>query len=583
MFAKAYQSGSAPVEVLSASGKDPSPKLLKINQVTKIYERSIKGYIYNLERVSTQTILQCPASSKDSLGIFQQYLVLQLFPFAAKHIHLEVVVTDARSQRRRLLFSTSYQRIESNELHCQIPWVIENRDVWNSVIIDMKGLTSRCFNGANFATLESFSLRPCCLLRKIFTVPNVDFGSSLLFPHSVCFPIGVDSKVCILDDGVRNAPPAQASTPQPPSSLVVRPASEGLSIVGNELRKPDSKQRRPASSATTPPSVASVAKAGGDQVLNVPSVADPILVKSSEQNQMPPAVSRALEERQRAAPLKEEDKMLAVEVTIPAAPRGSDFSDDINSDEEDPNDAKESENTFRNSYHLISSGAHLASPACAAVESSLPAPSLESERSFAEVDTVARNSRSNFGMAVAELDNIAAGDVDRSTEDIGEPNFRKNENDIKLGGLDGSDEVMGRNASERNADGEVMVSDGDPDVVVLDGDNKDNYLSAVVVPDPKSEYPAMESYLKSTLDESMLFPRPPLDNAKESLIKHRYDAPGAGNQLSVRSTDSILGSGENVNTEQLRALKKKRDRLSVLLQAAVNEYEVEFNEVVPSF
>jgi hypothetical protein len=206
MFAKVFQGGASPIEIVSASGKDPSPKLLKISQVTKDYERSIKGYIYNIERASTQTVLQCPANLKDSLGIYHQYLVLQVYPFAEKQVHLEVVISDTKLQRRRLLFSTSFQKLESNELHCQIPWVMENRGIWNNVIIDLKGLSSRCFHGAVFSVLESFTLRPCCHLRKVFTVPEIDFRATLLFPHNVCFPIGIDSVVCLLNDGIRNVP-----------------------------------------------------------------------------------------------------------------------------------------------------------------------------------------------------------------------------------------------------------------------------------------------------------------------------------------------------------------------------------------
>lgn len=204
MFAKTFQSGSTPIEVISASGKEPNPKLLKCNQVTKDYERSIKGYIYNIERTSPHTFLNCPANLKDSLGIYQQYLVLQLFPFPAKHVHLEVIIMDTKSQRRRFLLSTSFQKAEANELHCQIPWSIENRGIWNSIVIDLKTLASRCFKGAVYSVLESFTLRPCCHLRKVFTVPMIDFSAPSLFPHNLCFPIGVDSSVCVIDDVIRN-------------------------------------------------------------------------------------------------------------------------------------------------------------------------------------------------------------------------------------------------------------------------------------------------------------------------------------------------------------------------------------------
>lgn len=66
MFKHAFHGGSA-VEVFSTCGKNPIEKW-KISSGTphKVFESSIKGYIYNLEG---QTKMQLPADDKDSLGL----------------------------------------------------------------------------------------------------------------------------------------------------------------------------------------------------------------------------------------------------------------------------------------------------------------------------------------------------------------------------------------------------------------------------------------------------------------------------------------------------------------------------------
>jgi hypothetical protein len=51
--------------------------------------------------------------------------------------------------------------------------------VWTNVVFNMQQLTQQCFS-SKFASIDSFLLRPCCSLRKIFTLPT-----TLLLPPSV--------------------------------------------------------------------------------------------------------------------------------------------------------------------------------------------------------------------------------------------------------------------------------------------------------------------------------------------------------------------------------------------------------------
>lgn len=207
MFAHVFQTGSVGIEVISASGKEPPTKLLKPGTVPKVYERTVKGYIFTLDKSATSCVLQCPVSSSTvssnprdvlGLGLIQPYLVVQAFPFMDKNFHVEIVAIDLQNQRRRLLLSTSVQKPSSNSLHCQLPLSVPRREEWINLVFDLRELVSQCFRGSVFSALESFSIRPFCHIRKVFTLPSLIDDSpiaraapTLYIPHTFNFPLGV--------------------------------------------------------------------------------------------------------------------------------------------------------------------------------------------------------------------------------------------------------------------------------------------------------------------------------------------------------------------------------------------------------
>jgi Protein of unknown function (DUF667) len=211
MFATEFQGGNQGIEVLSPAGKNPPTRLLKINGspglITKDYERDIKGFKYTLSgRGSQSSSIQCPSVTKDTLALTQPLLVLQLKSAVQEDpLNLEVVVLDTGGQRRRFLFSTTFRSMDVNSLHAQIPWVQGCRDVWTNVVFNMQQLTLQCFS-SKFGSIDSFLLRPCCSLRKIFTLPatlllppSVEGAddNGLIIPVSFDFPMGTISTTFI--------------------------------------------------------------------------------------------------------------------------------------------------------------------------------------------------------------------------------------------------------------------------------------------------------------------------------------------------------------------------------------------------
>ena len=165
MFSSAHQTGTSGVEILSPAGTGKESKHAAFTgAVARSYERDIKGYCYELSRSGPATAITCPAVSRDSLGVIQPLLVLQVFcpatPAAGpagEKVSIEVIVLTTAGQRLRLHFSSSFRALECNGLHAQLPWawlgVPPGR--WAEAVLDLRYAVARCFLGAHFASLHS--------------------------------------------------------------------------------------------------------------------------------------------------------------------------------------------------------------------------------------------------------------------------------------------------------------------------------------------------------------------------------------------------------------------------------------------
>ena len=64
----------------------------------------MKGYIYNLDG---QAKISVPKEDKESLGLIQPFLVLQIYIPVGKNLHIEVGLTDAAKVTYNLKTSSS--------------------------------------------------------------------------------------------------------------------------------------------------------------------------------------------------------------------------------------------------------------------------------------------------------------------------------------------------------------------------------------------------------------------------------------------------------------------------------------------
>ncbi|XP_078066282.1 protein CFAP20DC [Mustelus asterias] len=192
MFKNEYQGGPF-VEIFSSQGKDPVAKwkLCGSPAVQKVFDKEVKSYVYILEGSSQRNKMQLPKDSKQTLGLIQRFLVLQLCVPVGQDFSTELLITDLGNIKRRLYLSTIHKELSATPLHAKIPLSIIKRKIWSNICIDMVSFANAAFKGAGFQSLDRIVVSANCKLRKIFTMK--------LQPQDTTFENDVYSLHCFTD------------------------------------------------------------------------------------------------------------------------------------------------------------------------------------------------------------------------------------------------------------------------------------------------------------------------------------------------------------------------------------------------
>nr|XP_033781867.1 uncharacterized protein C3orf67 homolog isoform X2 [Geotrypetes seraphini] len=172
MFKNEYQGGPF-VEVFSAQGKDPAAKWKFFGSpsaIWKDFDKEVKSFVFILEGSSQTNRMQLPKENKQTLGLIQQFLILQVNVPLGKDFSIELLIADLGNIKRRLYLSTVHKELSSTPLHAKIPLFIIRRKIWCNLCIDLVAFTSGIFKGAVFQSLDGIIVSANCKLRKIFTM-----------------------------------------------------------------------------------------------------------------------------------------------------------------------------------------------------------------------------------------------------------------------------------------------------------------------------------------------------------------------------------------------------------------------------
>ena len=190
-------SAKKPFEVVfKSSGSRPLDRCCAKGAVTRVYDRSAKGYVLTLSGGRSTSVL-LPKKKNASLGLTpsRPFLVMQIFVPRGRPFTTEIIISDDKLTRRRLVFSTAFKEELYGELHAQIPLHGLERGKWTNLVVDMLSITNECFEddtgGSSFRVCDNITVHSVCKLRNIFTVRTNPHGLAGI-PTPLAFASGVN-------------------------------------------------------------------------------------------------------------------------------------------------------------------------------------------------------------------------------------------------------------------------------------------------------------------------------------------------------------------------------------------------------
>ncbi|KFQ25586.1 Uncharacterized protein C3orf67, partial [Merops nubicus] len=197
------------VEIFSAQGKNPGAKwkiLGNPSAIWKEYDKEVKGFVFVLEGSSQINKMQLPKETRQTLGLIQQFLTLQIFVPVGQDFSTELLITDLGNIKRRLYLSTVHKELSVTPLHAKIPLFTIKRKIWCNMCIDLVAFTSEIFRGAAFQSLDGITISANCKLRKIFTLKSKPQDTAeedgMRVPSVPCDPTDTIPRTCQLNTDV---------------------------------------------------------------------------------------------------------------------------------------------------------------------------------------------------------------------------------------------------------------------------------------------------------------------------------------------------------------------------------------------
>ncbi|KFQ28659.1 Uncharacterized protein C3orf67, partial [Mesitornis unicolor] len=198
------------VEVFSAQGKNPGAKWKVFGSpsaIRKEYDKGVKGFVFLLEGSSQINKMQLPKKTRQTLGLIQQFLTLQIFVPLGQDFSVGLLITDLGNIKRRLYLSTIHKELSVTPLHAKIPLFTIKREIWCNMCIDLVAFTCEIFRGAVFRSLDGISVSANCKLRKIFTLKSkpqdtAEEGGVSVVPFTPCEPTEIIPRTCQLNTDV---------------------------------------------------------------------------------------------------------------------------------------------------------------------------------------------------------------------------------------------------------------------------------------------------------------------------------------------------------------------------------------------
>ncbi|TRZ21947.1 hypothetical protein HGM15179_005236, partial [Zosterops borbonicus] len=190
------------------------------------YDKELKGFVFVLEGNSLINKMKLPRTTKQTLGLVQQFLTLQIFVPLGKDFSTELLITDFDNIKRRLYLSTVHKELSVTPLHAKIPLSMIKRKIWCNMCIDLVTFTYEIFRGALFQSLDGIIISANCKLRKIFTLKSKPKDTAK------------EDGTCIITPG-----PYEASNDIPPTCQLNSDVPQVTQVLNmDEIQRPEIKR-----------------------------------------------------------------------------------------------------------------------------------------------------------------------------------------------------------------------------------------------------------------------------------------------------------------------------------------------------
>jgi hypothetical protein len=139
MLLQAFHGGPF-VEVFTTTGGKLPPICKAVGNVKREFDKNLKGFLLEVEGGRENKVC-LPPDEKDTIGLLQPNLVLQILVPYGKPITLDLSVSDQSKSRRTLSFSSSHRDFkQTSPTMARIPFDVVRRGVWLNLCLDVRSL-----------------------------------------------------------------------------------------------------------------------------------------------------------------------------------------------------------------------------------------------------------------------------------------------------------------------------------------------------------------------------------------------------------------------------------------------------------
>ena len=104
--------------------------------------------------------MHIPKNNNTSLGIFQEFIVFQLYLFSQKNFSIDTSFSDSQNIKHRLICSSNFKYLNMNYFISDIPEI--PIEYWVNLNIDLLSFINYLFKDLTFKSIDNITISSNC-------------------------------------------------------------------------------------------------------------------------------------------------------------------------------------------------------------------------------------------------------------------------------------------------------------------------------------------------------------------------------------------------------------------------------------